>query len=103
MLRLNRINFKRFNSHGAHGAHGAKPTPSTFTNKYNFNIDPPQVHEYWNIRNTSVVIAFIPVFFGVTYLTKVASDGNDGFGGLLAFANGEQSPMKDIKFSEPQK
>ncbi|CAH2355379.1 hypothetical protein CLIB1423_25S00958 [[Candida] railenensis] len=37
--------------------HAAAPSPakSTFTNKYNFDLSPPQTHKYWNLYNSSLV------------------------------------------------
>ncbi|EGV64909.1 hypothetical protein PSN45_005261 [Yamadazyma tenuis] len=104
MFRLSRSslqNFKRFNSHSAHPV---TPTPSKapFNNKYNFNTSPPPVHEYWNIRNTSFLLAFIPLYFAVSYVTKNGVQEIEGFGGLVEFAKGEKSPLKEIKFGEPQ-
>lgn len=90
--------FKRMN----HSSHTSTPVKSNFTNKYDFNTSPPPVHEYWNIRNTSILLAFIPVYFTVSYFTKNGAQDIDGFGGLLEFANSDKSPLKDVKFGEPQ-
>lgn len=90
--------FKRMNSHSS----GLTATKSTFNNKYNFNTNPPPVHEYWNIRNTSVLLAFIPIYLSVSYLTKKGTSNVDGYGGLVDFAKGDKSPMKEVKFGEPQ-
>ena len=75
---------------------------SPFNNKYNFNTNPPPVHEYWNIRNTSVLLAFIPLYLTVSYLTKTGTSNVDGYGGLVEFAKSDKSPINDIKFGEPQ-
>lgn len=77
-------------------------TPSSFTNKYNFNINPPPVHEYWNIKNASVLIAFVPLYFAVGYVAKSIGTDLDGYEGLLEFADSEKSPMKELKFGEAQ-
>ncbi|OBA19007.1 hypothetical protein METBIDRAFT_47154 [Metschnikowia bicuspidata var. bicuspidata NRRL YB-4993] len=90
---------RRFQSHAAQAE--AKPAP--FNNKYNFNINPPPVHAYWNARNFSVLIAFVPVFLGAGYLGKYAGENAGGFEALLDFADSEQSPMKELKFGEAQK
>lgn len=95
---------RRFNSHASH-AHGSgahTTAKSTFNNTHNFNINPPPVHEYWTIRNASILFAFIPVYLGIAYLTKYSALSADGFGGLIEFAKSDKSPMKDIKFGEPQ-
>lgn len=89
---------KRFNSHG----HAAAPKDSPFNNKYSFNIDPPQVHKYWNYRNGSVLFLFVPIYVGVGYLAQYTSSHLDGYEGLLGFANGEHSPLNEIKFGESQ-
>lgn len=103
MFRAPRVlhTFKRMNSHSS-GSAGASTAKSSFNNKYNFNTNPPPVHEYWNIRNTSVLLAFIPIYLSVSYLTKRGTSNVDGYGGLVEYANSEKSPMKDIKFGEPQ-
>ncbi|KAK6464707.1 hypothetical protein DFJ63DRAFT_334257 [Scheffersomyces coipomensis] len=94
---VSRIAFKRLQ-------HTAAETtaPKAFNNKYNFNINPPPVHEYWNYRNASVLIAFVPIYFGVGYVTRYLSDNTEAFGGLVEFADSEKSPLKDLKFGEPQ-
>lgn len=88
---------RRFQSHAAPEAKSAP-----FNNKYNFNIDPPPVHQYWNIRNASVLIAFVPLYLAVGYLGKYTGANLSGFEGLAEFADLEKSPMKEIKFGEPQ-
>lgn len=79
----------------------AKEQP--FNNKHNFNINPPPVHAYWNLRNALVLFAFVPAYIAVGYLGKSVGEGLDGFTGLEAFARLEQSPMKEIPFGLPQK
>lgn len=89
---------KRFQSQASTGA-SAK---SAFNNKHNFNINPPPVHTYWTMRNSSVLLAFIPIYLAVGYLTKSTSSELSGYEGLYAFADGEKSPMKELKFGEAQ-
>lgn len=103
MFRLQRSHmqmFKRMNSHSAPSVDTT--VKAAFNNKYNFNVNPPPVHEYWNIRNCSVLLAFIPIYLTASYLTKYGTGELEGYGGLLEFAKGEKSPIKDIKFGEPQ-
>ncbi|KAI5950553.1 hypothetical protein CANMA_005213 [Candida margitis] len=73
-----------------------------FNNKYNFNLNPPPVHEYWNVYNSSVLFAFVPVFLSIAYFAKYIGVNIEGNAGLLEYANGENSPLKSIKFGEPQ-
>ncbi|KAI5960919.1 hypothetical protein KGF57_001851 [Candida theae] len=73
-----------------------------FNNKFNFNLNPPPVHEYWNAYNSSVLFAFVPVFLGIAYAAKYIGVNLEGNAGLLEFANAENSPIKSIKFGEPQ-
>lgn len=89
---------KRFQSHAAPEPARASP----FNNKYNFNINPPPVHQYWNIRNASVLLAFAPLYVAVGYLAKYTGSNLSGFDGLVDFADSEKSPMKELKFGEPQ-
>lgn len=89
---------RRFQSHAA----PAKEEAAPFNNKYNFNIDPPPVHQYWNIRNASVLIAFVPLYLAVGYLGKYTGSELSGFEGLLDFADSEKSPLKELKFGEAQ-
>lgn len=88
---------RRFQSH-APRAEKAEP----FNNKYNFNINPPPVHAYWNIRNASVLVAFVPLYIAVGYLGKYTGENLSGFEGLQQFATSEQSPIKELTFGEPQ-
>ncbi|KAI3403457.1 hypothetical protein KGF56_003741 [Candida oxycetoniae] len=74
-----------------------------FSNKFNFNLNPPQVHEYWNIYNSSVLFAFVPVFLGIAYVAKYVGVNLEGNAGFLQYANSESSPLKSIKFGETQK
>ncbi|KAI5952369.1 hypothetical protein KGF54_003235 [Candida jiufengensis] len=96
---IKRITTKRF-QHAA--ASTPKQSPIPFTNKYHFNLNPPPIHEYWNIYNSSVLFAFIPVFLTISYFAKDLGIGLEGNNGLLDFANSEQSPLKSIKFGESQ-
>jgi hypothetical protein len=75
---------------------------SSFNNKYNFNINPPPVHEYWNYWNASVFFAFIPLYFGVGYIAKYVGTNVEGYGGILEFADREKSPLNKLKFAEAQ-
>lgn len=79
-----------------------KQSSVPFNNKYNFNLNPPPVHEYWNVYNSSVLFAFVPVFLGIAYAAKYIGVNIEGNAGLLEYANGENSPLKSIKFGEPQ-
>lgn len=77
------------------------PVAKPFNNKYNFNIDPPQVHHYWDQRNFSILVVFVPVFVAAGYLAQ--SSGNlSSLQTLVGFAEGEKSPLKELAFSEPQ-
>lgn len=80
----------------------SESTHSNFNNKYNFNINPPPVHEYWNMKNASVLIAFVPLYFGVGYIAKYIGTEIGGYEGLQEYANSENSPMKQLKFGEAQ-
>lgn len=85
------------------GAATSATVKSSFNNKHNFNINPPPVHEYWNYRNASVLLAFIPLYFGVGYVAKYVGTNVEGYGGLLGFADSEKSPLNELKFGEPQR
>lgn len=76
---------------------------ANFSNKFNFNINPPPVHEYWNARNASVLIGFVPLYFAVGYVSKYIGTHIGGFDGLLEFADSDKSPMKEFEFAQPQK
>lgn len=93
-----RVVFKRLQHSAAESASTAKA--SGFNNKFNFNINPPNVHEYWNYRNASVLLAVIPVYLGVGYVAKYLGANLDGFEGLIEFADNDQ--LKTLKFGEPQ-
>ncbi|KAK6454426.1 uncharacterized protein RJT20DRAFT_130555 [Scheffersomyces xylosifermentans] len=93
-----RIVFKRF-QHAAAAAEPAAAKPA-FNNKYNFNINPPPVHEYWNYRNASVLLAVIPVYLAVGYVAKYLGSNLEGYEGLIEFA--ESDKVKDIQFGQPQ-
>lgn len=88
MLRNTRVIAKRFQSSG-------------FKNTYNFNTNPPPVHEYWNLRNSSVLLAFIPLYFGVGYIAKSTGSELSGFEALKAAADSDI--VKGLGFGEPQK
>lgn len=83
-------------------ARSARRFQSTFTNKYNFNMLPPPVHAYWTIRNASVYLTFVPLFFVVASFGKYLGDSFTVHDTLLEFADGEKSPIKELKFGEPQ-
>lgn len=89
---------RRFNSHATHEAPKSQP----FTNKFNFNIEPPQVHQYWNYKNTSVLLAFIPFYLAAGYLGQYTGSNLTSWEGFWTFADGEHSPLKQIKFGEAQ-
>lgn len=91
---------KRFQSHAAHAEPVAKA--STFNNKFHFDINPPQTHQYWNYRNGSVLFLFVPLFLTVGYLGQYTGANLGGFEGLIRFADSEYSPLKDLKYGEPQ-
>ncbi|ODV80150.1 uncharacterized protein CANTADRAFT_25856 [Suhomyces tanzawaensis NRRL Y-17324] len=91
-LRSTRLVFKRLEHTNA----------GSFTNKHNFNINPPPVHEYWNYRNASVLLAFIPVYLSIGYFAKYIGANTEGYQGLQEFADNEKSPLKELKFGEPQ-
>ncbi|KAK6202735.1 uncharacterized protein RJT21DRAFT_118810 [Scheffersomyces amazonensis] len=93
-----RIVGRRFQHHSAGESISTKP----FNNRYNFNINPPPVHEYWNYRNASVLIAIIPVYLGVAYFAKSLGENLEGFEGLRSFADSDKSPLKELKFGEAQ-
>lgn len=65
-----------------------------FNNPHNFNINPPPVHEYWNQRNATVLVAFVPLYLAVGYLAKYLGEDLGAYDGLLEFANGDDSPLK---------
>lgn len=89
---------KRFQSHTSTAG---SITKSTFNNKYNFNTNPPPVHEYWYVRNSSVLIACIPLYLIVGYAAKYAADDIDSFNGLLGFYDKSES-TRELQFGEPQ-
>lgn len=80
----------------------SESTASTFNNKYNFNISPPPVHEYWNYRNATVFLSAIPLYFAVGYASVYIASNFEGYSGLLGFKDNEKSPLKDTEFGEPQ-
>lgn len=92
LKRCGSIMFKRFQSQQTGG----------FNNKFNFNINPPPVHEYWNMRNNSVLLAFVPIYFIVGYFGSYTAGNIEGTQGLLDVADSNESPMKTFKFGEPQ-
>lgn len=75
---------------------------SGFTNKYNFNMLPPPTHAYWNIRNSSIYVVFVPLFFAVAYVGKELGSSTTVHLTLLEFADDEKSPLKGMQFGEPQ-
>ncbi|CUM64053.1 uncharacterized protein PRCAT00001641001 [Priceomyces carsonii] len=87
-----RLTFKRFQSSGA---------KLTFSNKYNFNINPPPVHEYWNARNNIILLAFVPVFLGVGYVAKYVG-GNVYGDSVLEAVEGEDAFINGNKIFESQ-
>lgn len=93
-----RLSSKRFQ----HSSSGSTSTASNFTNKHNFNINPPPVHEYWNYRNASVILAVIPLYAVAAYTAKSLGADFEGFSGLLSFKKNEQSPLNELSFAEPQ-
>ncbi|WLF79562.1 hypothetical protein PVL30_003317 [Lodderomyces elongisporus] len=93
-----RLIAKRFQSSTTRASTTKEAHP--FQNKFNFNLNPPQVHEYWNIYNTSVLLAFIPVFLGTAFIAKDIGSQIQGYTGLLQYADGEKSPLKSIKFDD---
>lgn len=91
---------KRFQSHASHATETVKSAP--FNNKYNFNINPPPIHLYWNAKNSFILFAFAPIFVAFGYLGKYTGSNMPGLEGILEFADSEKSPMKELKFGEPQ-
>lgn len=89
---------RRFQSHAAAAE---APAVKPFNNKYNFNIDPPQVHQYWQQRNFSILVAFVPIFVAAGYLAQTSGNVS-GLQTLIGFADGEKSPLKELAFAEPQ-
>lgn len=73
-----------------------------FNNKYGFNMNPPPVHAYWNARNASVLVAFVPVFLGAGALAKYVGFNLPGWDGLLEFSKLEQLPIGKLAFGEPE-
>ncbi|KAI5965272.1 uncharacterized protein KGF55_001492 [Candida pseudojiufengensis] len=96
------ITTKRFQHAAASSTKQSTSHSIPFNNKYNFDLTPPPIHEYWNIYNSSVLFAFIPVFLTISYFAKDLGIGLEGNAGLLDFANSENSPIKNIKFGESQ-
>lgn len=79
----------------------AAPAKSTFTNKYNFDLSPPQTHKYWNMYNSSVV-------FGIGLSVFALSDYI--YGGYFEAVNAKSfspirrpldnsAPVRDGKFA----
>lgn len=91
---------RRLQSHASHASESVKAAP--FNNKYNFNTNPPPIHLYWNASNSLILFAFVPVFVGIGYFSEYIGSNLRGFEGLVGFADSEQSPMKELKFGEPQ-
>lgn len=79
-----------------------KYSTESFSNKYGFNMNPPPVHAYWNARNATVLVAMIPLYFGVGELSKYLGANLPGYEGVLEFADSDKSPLKSLKFAEPQ-
>ncbi|ODV68929.1 hypothetical protein HYPBUDRAFT_106251 [Hyphopichia burtonii NRRL Y-1933] len=90
---------KRFQSHAAEAS---SVKPSTFTNKYNFDINPPQVHHYWNYYNGAALVLFCPAFLAVAYLFQYTGSNLEGYDGFIQYADSENSPLKTLKFGETQ-
>lgn len=88
MIRNVRVAARRFQSTGS------------FKNTYNFNTNPPPVHEYWNIRNSAVLLAFVPVYVAVGYIAQGSGQGLSGPEGIKAAANAEY--VKGLEFGQPQ-
>lgn len=97
-----RLAFKRFQSH-AHSHGHAAPEAAPFNNKYNFNIDPPAVHEYWNARNASVLLAFIPAYLAVASVARYVSENQEGWGGLHQYADAHFDQLYKHRFGEDPK
>lgn len=93
-----RIIFKRFQ----HTAEASTSEAAPFTNKFGFDLNPPPVHEYWNIRNSSVAFAFVPVFLGIAFFAKYIGKSVDTNGAYLGFADSEASPVSKIPFGQAQ-
>lgn len=83
--------------------HSAAELPKgTFNNKYEFNINPPPIHEYWNYRNALVLIAIIPIYLAVASLAENLNGGLDGYDAIKTYADSLDSPMHKMQFAEPQ-
>ncbi|EGW33016.1 uncharacterized protein SPAPADRAFT_49942 [Spathaspora passalidarum NRRL Y-27907] len=98
---VRRIASRRFQHTATAAESAAKESP--FTNKYNFDLNPPRVHEYWNYRNATVLLAFIPLFLVVAELGKTAGNGLRGLSSFIEFAESEKSPMKEQTYGKSQK
>lgn len=88
---------RRFQSQASSASH---ETP--FNNKFNFNVSPPPIHLYWNASNSSALFAFVPLFFAIGYTAKYIGANVYDFEALKDFADLESSPLKDLKYGEPQ-
>lgn len=80
----------------------AQSSATGIFNKYNFNLLPPPTHAYWNIRNSSLYVVYVPLFLAVTFLGKFLGSSMTPYDSLLEFADDEKSPIKELKFGEPQ-
>lgn len=65
-------------------------------------MNPPPVHEYWNYHNALILIAIIPIYYIVGYVSNYLGSSIVGYNGMNDFADSEDSPMKVIKFGDPQ-
>ncbi|RLV93348.1 hypothetical protein JA1_002538 [Spathaspora sp. JA1] len=97
---VRRIAFKRF-QHTAESTATKESAP--FTNKYNFDVNPPQVHHYWNYHNATLLVALIPVLLGVAELGRYIGKNLSGYTSFIEFADSEKSPMKESTYGKPQK
>lgn len=89
MYRSVRVAARRFQSTGS------------FKNTHNFNTNPPPVHEYWNIRNSAVLLAFVPIYVAVGYIGKNSGEGLTSLEALKAAADSDL--VKDLGFGEAQR
>lgn len=93
-----RIIFRRFQ----HSSHAPASESVPFSNKFGFDLSPPPIHEYWNIHNSTILFAFVPVFLGIAYFAKYVGKTVDANAAYLGYADSEASPVSKIPFGQSQ-
>ena len=99
-----RIIFRRFQ----HSSHVPASESVPFSNKFGFDLSPPPIHEYWNIHNSTILFAFVPVFLGIAYFAKYVGKTVDANAAYLGYADSNhhqsaKSHLGNLKQHLPKK